>query len=92
MTTNQTNLVHRTLSSTSGYAKAGNWSAHRDGTGFVSVYHYQTLMFRIYLSTEEVVPISRGRGSMSDKQGVGKILRGYGINMSYKDVYEGATV
>lgn len=92
MNINQTNLIHRAISSTSGYAKAGKWSAHRDGTGFVSVYHYSTLMFRIYLPTEEVVPISRGWASISDKQGVGKILKGFGLNLSYKDVYEGATV
>ena len=92
MTINQSNLIHRTISSTSGYARAGNWSAHRDGTGFVSVYHYQTIMFRIYLPTQEVVPISRGWASISDKQGVGKILKGFGLNLSYKDVYEGATV
>ena len=90
MTTNQTNLIHRTLSSTSGYAKAGNWSAHRDGTGHVSVYHYSTIMFRIYLPTQEVIPISRGWASVSDKQGVGKILRGFNLNLSYKDVYEEA--
>ena len=91
MTTNQTNLIHRAISSSRGHAKAGHWEAHRDMTGHVRVYHYRTLMFRIHLPTQEVIPISRGWASVSDKQGVGKILRGFGLNLSYKDVYEGAT-
>ena len=92
MTTNQTNLIHKAIASPRGHAKAGRWEAHRDMTGHVNVVHYRTLMFRIYLPTKEVIPISRGWASISDKQGVGKILRGYGLNLSYKDVYEGATV
>ena len=92
MTTNQSNLIHKAIASPRGHAKAGRWEAHRDMTGHVNVVHYRTLMFRIYLPTKEVIPISRGWASISDKQGVGKILRGYGLNLSYKDVYEGATV
>ena len=89
---NQSNLIQIAKDSPRRQATAGRWKAERDNTGFVSVYHYQTLMFRIHLTTKEVIPISRGWGSMSDKQGVGKILRGYGLNLSYKDVYEGAKV
>ena len=91
MTTNQTNLIHRAISSPRRQATAGNWSAHRDDySPYVSVFHYRTLMFRIHLPTQEVIPISRGWASVSDKQGVGKILRGFGLNLSYKDVYEEA--
>lgn len=92
MSINQSNLIHKAITSPRGHAKAGHWEAHRDMTGHVNVVHHRTLMFRICLTTKEVIPISRGWGSMSDKQGVGKILRGYGLNLSYKDVYEGAKV
>ena len=89
---NQSNLIHKAKTSPRGHAKAGHWEAHRDNTGHVNVVHWHTLMFRVCLTTDEVIPISRGWGSISDKQGVGKILRGYGLNLSYKDVYEGAKV
>jgi len=93
MTTNQSNLIHKAITSPRGHAKAGHWEAHRDYySPYVSVFHYRTLMFRIHRPTKEVIPISRGWASVSDKQGVSKILRGFGINLSYKDVYEGANV
>lgn len=68
------------------YASNKKWSAVRDDHGRVIVYHYKTAMLWV-LPDGTPQPISRGRGSTSDVQGVRKVLAGIGINMSYKDFY-----
>jgi hypothetical protein len=50
-----------------------------NSAAYLEIYHYGTPMFAVVLGGEhdrQVVPISRGRGSQSDKCGVSKILQG----------------
>lgn len=67
--------------------KVGNWSirdVRLDGLDERYVYHYETLMggfTRVHgLDTWEFVPVSVGHGSVSDQNGVNRILRGTGWN------------
>lgn len=86
MRTNMLNLVDVARTHRSGYAVASSWSADRDDYGRVWVRHYGTTMF-VVTPDDNVVPISRGWGSMTDKCGTRKILtnvNGWG----YAQVYE----
>lgn len=67
-------------------ASDGRWTARREG-GDVIVRHYNHDMIAVVIEGNYVVPLSRGYGSMTDKCGIGRILRGYGINKSYADVF-----
>jgi hypothetical protein len=86
---NLTNLIQVTADSPSGSRKAGRWQAVRDGDGTVVVWHYGTAMFRYFPDRRLAVPISGGWGSMSDRQGVGKLLRGAGCRnaISFRELY-----
>lgn len=83
MSANQANMVHlaRTRVRT---IHAGAWAAVPENVGHgitVTVYHYSTPMFTVY-PNGDAVGIDRGWGSMSDKCGVGRILRGAGANVT----------
>ena len=73
---------------TKGTAKAsgGAWHATLRGDGAVTVGHYATDMIEI-LPNGEVIPISRGWGSVSDKQGINKILRFERAGVVYADIF-----
>lgn len=76
MNANQSNLLDLTFRRKRG-VRAGAWYTwYDDDAGVAVVCHYQASMFQVY-STGETVPLSPGWGSMSDKCGVGKILRGF---------------
>lgn len=81
-------IVQAARSSRSGTAKAsgGAWHATVTDTGSVIVGHYATAMIEIE-ATGNVIPISRGYGSVSDKQGINKILRYEGAEMLYADLF-----
>ena len=70
-------------------ASAGRWWATRSYDEFtgdmtITVGHFSTVMLNI--TDGVVVPLSKGWGSMTDKQGIRKILRH--INrLGYADIY-----
>lgn len=78
-----------------GDAVASSWRAERSERvgvgGRIDVWHYDTLMLRLERWTTGwyARPISEGWGSISDKQGVGKILVGCrALNArSYRELY-----
>ena len=63
-----------------------SWRAVNHGLdGYVEIYHYSTLMLEI--SDDNIVtPISKGRGSVTDKKGVRKILTNVN-GLGYADIY-----
>lgn len=89
MNLNLTNLVAIARSKEGpSITKASSWSAVRyQGEPWVYIYHYSTLMLSVH-DAGHVVPRSKGRGSMSDKQGIRKVLKnvtGQGYAEVYKD-------
>lgn len=78
-------------------ARASTWRAERmtplSGRVDVEVWHYDTKMISLQRRDGEwyAFPCSKGWGSVSDKQGVGKILRGVGcVNAnSYNELHDG---
>lgn len=78
-----------------GRATASSWKAESVGNT-VWVWHYDTCMIRLERWTTGwyVRPLSAGWGSMSDKQGIGKILSGcLALNArSYRELYDGKVV
>lgn len=98
MSTRLDNMVETALHSKRRYAIASSWRAEvvtpRTRTEpQVNVWHYDTLMFcvRKYNGDWFAYPIDSGLGSVSDKQGVNKILLGIRCaNVhSYKQLFEG---
>lgn len=70
------NLV-RVARENDGGAVASSWSAWRNVDGSVTVAHYSTVMVRV-LENGDVLPISKGWESMTDKKGIRVITgRGY---------------
>lgn len=69
-------------------ASDGRWTARREGSAVI-VRHFTTDMIAVDTITRDVTPISRGWGSMTDKIGVGRVLRGFGIVGSYASVFGG---
>jgi len=63
-------------------ASGGRWTARTEG-GEIIVRHFTTDMFAVAAQGDDVRPISRGWGSMTDKCGTGRILSGAGIWASY---------
>lgn len=87
MKTNLANLIHGARRSRSGIATAGNgWTATTDSDGTVTVRHYATDMLSVS-AWGTLEPISRGNGSVSDKQGINKILFGIGSDATYAQLY-----
>ena len=78
-------------------ARASTWRAERmtplSGRVNVDVWHYDTKMISLLFQNGQwhAFPCSKGWGSVSDKQGVGKILRGVGcVNAnSYNELHNG---
>ena len=56
------------------YASGKRWHAYRNGGGNVVIRHHATDMVEV-TPNGEVLPISRGYGSVSDKQGLNKVFR-----------------
>ena len=70
-----------------GAATAGNgWSANVDGDGVVRVRHYATEMIHVS-AWDSVRAIDPGRGSVSDVQGINRMLEGIGSPESYKSLF-----
>ena len=87
MQTKLADLIHGARRSRSGMATAGNgWTAIAASDGTVTVRHYATDMLAVS-AWGTLEPISRGYGSVSDKQGINKILRGIGSDASYNEIY-----
>lgn len=87
MKTNLGNLIHGARSARNGTATAGNgWTATTDTDGTVTVRHYATDMLAVS-AWGTLRPISRGYGSVSDKQGINKILHGVGSDSTYRELY-----
>lgn len=64
-------------------ASSGRWWSYRGDDGRVIVGHYGATMLAYDPATGEVEGLSRGWGSMTDKCGIGKVLRGAGaVNAS----------
>lgn len=73
-------------------ASDGRWQAWQDTDGLVYVRHYARTMVAISPTTGEVIGLDRGYGSMTDKCGIGRILRGFRANVStYREVFDGVT-
>ena len=80
-----------------GDAIASTWRAERTSANYygvgshIDIWHHKTLMLRLERWTTGwyAHPVSEGRGSVSDKQGVGKILVGCrALNArSYRELY-----
>ena len=95
MNTRLDKMVESALESKRRYAVASSWRAEvmtpPDERAEVYVFHYSTLMFRLRKRDGAwyAEPISNGRGSMSDRCGVVKILRGVQCANagSYADLY-----
>jgi hypothetical protein len=93
-TTNQSELI-RTAKRCQGVAVASSWRAEYvpatdEHPEHVEVWHYSTPMLAVAVDgSDMVLPISKGRESMTDKCGVRKILQGYGFPLGYWDVYGG---
>ena len=81
-------IVEAARSSRKGTANAsgGAWHATVTGTGSVVVGHYATSMIEIE-ANGNVIPISRGWGSVSDKQGINKVLRYERAGVLYADLF-----
>lgn len=56
-----------------GEARASSWYAHRDMSGFISVYKGKRLMFRFDLETKQVHPM-RSDLTPNDKASMNKAL------------------
>lgn len=88
MRTNLASLVN--VAAESGRATASSWKAESVGDT-VWVWHYDTCMIRLERWTTGwyVRPLDAGWGSVSDKQGIGKILVGCrALNArSYRELY-----
>jgi hypothetical protein len=67
-------------------ASGGAWHALLRGDGAVTVRHYATDMIEIF-PNGDVIPLSRGWGSVSDKQGINKILRYERTGVVYADIF-----
>lgn len=98
MSTRLDNMVQTALDSKRRYALASSWRAEvvtprTSLTPAVNVWHYDTLMFTVRKHDGEwyAYPIDFGWGSVSDVQGVNKILLGLRCaNVhSYGQLYEG---
>lgn len=90
-----TDAVHHGRATASG----GKWEAWReddddpDSRGYVYVRHYRTIMLAYDIATNEATGLDRGWGSMTDKCGIGQMLRGHGARQStYREVFDGVTV
>jgi hypothetical protein len=69
-------------------ASDGRWRAYRQGDEVI-VRHFSTDMIAVCMTTMKVRPISEGWGSMTDKVGIGKVLRGAGLPGNYFTVFGG---
>ena len=69
-------------------ASDGRWTARLEGDAVI-VRHFSTDMIAVNVITRDVTPISRGWGSMTDKIGVGRVLRGFGVPGCYASVFGG---
>ena len=72
--TNLSNLLPVARAKGKATASGGKWWAERGDDGDVIVGHYSTHLFTVE-GDGETVPINGGWGSVSDKAGVGKVLR-----------------
>jgi len=81
--TNQSDLVR--VARALGESVASSWSAYRDESGSVSVFHYGTHMVTVH-ADDTVTGISEGWGSMTDKCGIRKILRKVN-GQGYRDIF-----
>lgn len=69
--------------------RAGAWTAYDRTQPYGAfrdervVYHYTTPMLRLDMSTGDVQILSLGWGSVSDQQGVNKVLQAAGVEMRY---------
>jgi hypothetical protein len=76
----------RTSRTGTAQASGGAWHATLTESGSVIIGHYATSMMEIQ-DDGSVIPISRGWGSVSDKQGINKILRYEGAGVLYADIF-----
>lgn len=85
MKLNLTNLVAIARKKV-GTTKVSSWSATRhEGEPWVDIYHYGTLMLVVH-DDNKISPIDRGWGSMTDKQGIRKVLKNV-TGQGYAEVY-----
>jgi len=77
----------RTSRTGTAQASGGAWHATLTESGSVIIGHYATSMMEI-TADGRVVPINRGWGSVSDKQGINKILRYEGAGVLYADIFD----
>jgi len=88
MRTNLARLIATAVKHGRASASDGRWQAYKRG-GLIVVRHFSTEMIEIDPTTGEVFGISRGWGSMTDKCGIGRIMRGAGIPGNYATVFGG---
>lgn len=86
MRTEEIATAARTSRTGTAQASGGAWHATLTESGSVIIGHYATSMIEI-MRDGFVQPISRGWGSVSDKQGINKILRYEGAGVLYADLF-----
>ena len=87
MRTEEIATAARTSRTGTAQASGGAWHATLTGSGSVIIGHYATSMIEIQ-DDGTVVPINRGWGSVSDKQGINKVLRYEGAGVLYADLFD----
>jgi hypothetical protein len=88
---NQSNLIKEAIKKGK-EVEAGAWWGYlsEDRWGqWVTVGHYNTKLLRVSTDFNTVQPLEEGWGSISDKQGIRKILKGIEVELSYNELYEG---
>lgn len=69
-------------------ASEGRWVAEWSEDGYVVVWHHRTAMIAYHPATGDALGLSRGWGSMTDKCGIARVLRGVGARQStYREVF-----
>lgn len=84
MRTNLSNLLNASQANPGKDIHASSWCANTGPSGDTDVWHYATLMVTFSRENDgslDACPVSPGWGSMSDKQGIGKILRGSSVQV-----------
>lgn len=68
---------------------ARTWTAQRHFVRphIITVWHYTRPLFQYDTTTGEVIPIDKGCGNRSDKEGVRTVLAGVGIDTSYDEMW-----
>ena len=86
MRTEEIATAARTSRTGTAKASGGAWHATLTESGSVVIGHYATSMIEIQ-DDGTVIPFIRGWGSVSDKQGINKVLRYEGADVLYADLF-----